>query len=226
MPTGPARPSAATRRRPVGPAADDRTRRKSAVTRQRILDAAARVFRAKGYAGARLADIAAEAGMQAGSLYYHFDSREDLVGEVMRVGLERTHAYVVDRLGELTAPAGPVDRLRTAIEAHLVSVLQISDYASATIKLIGQVPAQVRERQLAAERAYGALWRGLLEDARAAGAIRPDVELSAIRMAILGALNWSVEWYDPRGARPERIARDIAAMVLEGLVAGPPPGGR
>ena len=53
--------------------------RKSDITRQAILDSAARAFRLSGYSGARLSDIAAGAGMQAGSLYYHFDSREALL---------------------------------------------------------------------------------------------------------------------------------------------------
>ena len=54
---------------------------KSQRTRARILDAAARVFRREGY-GARLSDIAAEAGIQTGSLYYHFDGRESLVADL------------------------------------------------------------------------------------------------------------------------------------------------
>jgi AcrR family transcriptional regulator len=56
-------------------------------TRRRILDAAAEVFSEQGY-GARLSDIAERAGMKTGSLYYHFDSREDLVAEVLRLGID------------------------------------------------------------------------------------------------------------------------------------------
>jgi AcrR family transcriptional regulator len=192
--------------------------RKSARTRRRILDAAAKVFRERGYSGARLADIAAEAGMQAGSLYYHFDSREALVEEVMRVGGEHSRQIVVARLDSLPADTGPLERLEAAIVAHLMGVLEISDYASATIKLIGQVPDDIRERQLVDQRAYGGMWRTLLEAGVAAGVIRGDVNLSVIRMAILGALNWSVEWYHPDGSPPETIAADIATVVLEGLV--------
>jgi AcrR family transcriptional regulator len=193
--------------------------RKSERTRRRILDAAAKVFRERGYSGARLADIAAEAGMQAGSLYYHFDSREALVEEVMRVGNQHSGQIVAARLESLPADAGPLERLRAAIHAHLLAVLSISDYASATIKLIGQVPDDIRERQLVDQRRYGSLWRGLLEAGVAAGVIRDDVNPSVIRMAILGALNWSVEWYHPDGSPPDVIAGDIATMVLDGLVA-------
>mgnify|MGYP001555579018 FL=1 len=197
--------------------------RKSDLTRQAILDAAARVFRTQGYSGARLSDIAASIGMKAGSLYYHFDSRETLVEAVMELGVRRAHEAVLARLAQLPPDADHVSRLQAAIEAHLVMVLAQEDYTSATIKLIWQVPAEVRERQLATHRVYGALWRRLLEDARAAGEIRADVDLSAIRMAIMGALNWAADWYQPGRKSPKRISRDIATMVLQGLAAGRPP---
>ncbi len=189
--------------------------RKSDLTRQRILDAAAKVFRAKGYAGARLADIAEAAGMQAGSLYYHFSSREELVEEVMRTGTLHTHEAVVAAVA--AAGSDPLVRLRAAIGAHVQSVIGISDLASATIKLFGQVPDEVWARVLVHQRAYGAVWRDLLSDARDAGLLRADVDLAAMRMAILGALNWTVEWYQPGGASPERLAKDIGTMVLDGL---------
>lgn len=194
-------------------------RGKAEATRQSILAAAARVFRADGYSGARLSDIAAKIGMKAGSLYYHFDSREALVEAVMDLGLKQTHETVAKRLQALPRDAGHLRRLEVAIEAHLELVLAHEDITSATIKLIWQVPPQIRERQLADQRAYGALWRKLLTDARKAGAIRGDVDLSVVRMAVMGALNWAADWYKLGRMTPKQIARDIAAMILGGLAA-------
>lgn len=190
---------------------------KAEATRQSILDAAARIFRRDGYSGARLSDIAAEIGMKAGSLYYHFGSREALVEAVLEVGTQRTHARLVERLAALGEGGDHLARLRTAIETHLLMVLAQEDVTSATIKLIWQVPAQLRERILAGQRAYGALWSGLLAEALAAGAIRADVDLTVARMAIMGALNWAADWYKPGRMTPEEIARDIATMVIGGL---------
>src|SRR6185295_14829816 len=181
------------------------------------IESAARVFRRDGYAGARLSDIAAEIGMKAGSLYYHFDSREVLVEAVMEIGTKRTHAALVERLKALPEDADHLVRLQTAIETHLIMVLAQEDIASATIKLIWQVPPQIRDKLLSDQRAYGALWRSLLTSARKAGAIRADVDLSVVRMAIMGALNWAADWYKPGRLTPKAIARDIAAMVLGGL---------
>lgn len=194
---------------------------KSRQTRERILDAAATEFRNMGYAGARLSDIAGRIGMKAGSLYYHFESREALVEAVMERGITRTQAALEQRLAELPGDADHRIRIEAAIETHLLLLLQQGDTASATIKLIWQVPAEVRERAMAQQRAYGALWSRLLAEARRAGDIRDDVDLSVVRMAILGALNWALDWYKPQRGSPKKIARDISAMILGGLAARP-----
>src|SRR5205809_4919817 len=151
--------------------------RKSEETRQRLLDAAARVFRDKGYAGARLSDIAEAAEMRTPGVYYYFPSKEDLVEEVLHAGVARAAAFVEERVAAVPEGASALDRLRAAIEGHVLMVLEIGDYTSANIRIFGQVPDEVRARHLADQRAYGAVWRALLEDARAAGEIRPDLDL-------------------------------------------------
>ena len=167
--------------------------RKSDLTRQRILQAAARVFREHGYSGTRLTDIAEAADMKTGSLYYHFDSREALVEEVVLEGVRRTKDAVQDRLRSLPESATYLQKLEVMIETHLTFVLLQGDIASASIPLVWQIPQEIRERTLVVQRAYGAIWRQVLEAARDAGEIRSDVNLSAIRMSILGALNWSAD---------------------------------
>lgn len=202
----------------MGKATASTTLKKSEATRERILDAAARVFRDQGYAGARLSDIAAAAGLQAGSLYYHFDSRDELVEEVLRAGVGRAIDFVRQQVESLPPDASPRDRLQAAMTAHLIMVLEIGDYTSANIRIFGQVPEAIRRRHLKQQRAYGAYWRGLLESAQEAGELRSDVDTSVIRMLILGALNWSVEWYRPTGRhRAEEVATQFVTMVFEGL---------
>jgi AcrR family transcriptional regulator len=201
--------------------------RKSDVTRERILDSAALVFSEKGYAGARLADIAAAAGIQTGSLYYHFPGRDELVEEVLRQGVARTHDSVRERVEALPDGASALDRVRAAIAGHVLAVLQIGDYTSANIRIFGQVPDEIRARHLVDQRRYGAFWNELLEAARAAGEIRADADLSVVRMLILGAANWSAEWYRPDGGSgPDAVADELVRMVCDGLAAGAATGKR
>jgi len=191
---------------------------KSARTRKRILDAAAAAFRRDGYAAVTLKDVAALAGLQAGSLYYHFDSKEELVEEVLTVGVEGVSGATRGAIEALGRGADPIARLRAAIAAHLEFVLSESDYAVANIRILSQVPRAIRQRHLKRQRRYGAYWRGLFEDAARAGKLRGELDLSVVRMLTLGALNWSVEWYDAKRAqKPRAIADHLATMMFEGV---------
>jgi hypothetical protein len=102
--------------------------------------------------------------------------------------------------------------------AHLLSVLDSDIYTSALIRILGQVPDEARRQSLADQRQYLGYWLDLLDDAAATGEIRSDLDLSAMLMMLMGALNWTVEWYDPTGRLdPEALAADLATVVLEGL---------
>jgi AcrR family transcriptional regulator len=205
----------------TAPATLPRSETKSERTRRRILDAAALVFQRKGYASVTLKDIAALAELQAGSLYYHFDTKEQLVEAVLEAGVEGAIAGTREAVEALGPGADPLARLRVAIAAHLRVVLTEGAYASANIRMLSQVPGSIRERHLKRQRAYGAFWRALFDQAAAAGAIRPDLDLSVVRMLALGALNWSVEWYRAGRRTPSEIAAHAATMILDGITPRP-----
>src|SRR6202047_477107 len=90
---------------------DDIAESKPALTRARILDAAPRVLSANGYAGLRLTDVAAEAEIQAPAIYYYYASRDELIEEVMWVGIADMREHVAAALSELPDGASPLERL-------------------------------------------------------------------------------------------------------------------
>lgn len=189
----------------------------AAESRRRILDVAARLFRERGYAGVSLRAIAAAAGMQAGSLYYHFGSKEDLVVEVLDEGIRRVHARVAAAVEALPADAGGERLLRTAISAHLESLLEASDYSSANVRVFGQAPEAVRRRSLPVRQAYDGYWDALLRRARERGALRADADPHTARLLVIGALNAALEWFEPaRGGAGELAAR-YADLLWRGL---------
>lgn len=190
---------------------------KSERTRQRILDAAAEVLAERGYE-ARLADIAARAGMQAGSLYYHFASREVLVAEILRLGIENSWDLVATAVGRLPASATPLERLEAAIRAHTRSVVGQSAYASAQTRIVSQLPNDLARSHRKDMRAYGDYWHGLFEAAQTAGQLADDIDLFAARMLAFGAMNWTAEWFRPsEEADIERLADQAVRIFLHGL---------
>ena len=197
---------------------------KSEATRQKILDAAAKTFRHQGYAATRLNDIADAAAIRAGSIYYHFESKEHLLDQVLDIGIRRVFEAVVREVEAL--PPGTSSRkiLRTAIEAHLTMLLRHGDYTSANIRLFDQVPDDVHDRQARLRGDYDDFWRKLLTAARQAGEIRPDADLTMVRMFLLGALNWSLEWYRPGAKSIAGMAEDVASLLFDGVGATDRPG--
>ena len=199
----------------------DGTPSKSERTRQRILDAAAAQFSSDGY-NARLSDIADAAGIQTGSLYYHFDSRDDLVAEVLLLGIETSWRHVREAVAALPDGSTARDALAAAIRAHTLSVLEIGDYSSAQARIVGQVPAAVRERHMIDQRRYGEYWNGLIEAAVASGELRDDLDPFVTRMLVLGALNWTAEWYQSgRSTTAPDVADQAVTIALDGLTRRP-----
>lgn len=195
---------------------------KSAQTRQRILDAAASVLAVKGYAGTRMADIAEVADYPAPAMYYYFGSREELVNEVLLLGIRRTREFVEQALDNLPGDTPPDERIRAAVEAHLKIAVGNLDYARAATRNMAQLPADVRGHQLKERALYGDLWRELLEAARASGDISANLDLGVARMYVLGALNWLPEWWKPDSSSIESTARTITLLTCSGLF-GPTP---
>jgi hypothetical protein len=106
------------------------------------------------------------------------------------------------------------------MSAHLVSALEKGTHTAAVIEIMGQVPEGVRRQSLVDQRKYVSYWRAMLQGAAGAGEIRVDLDLSAMLMMILGALNWTADWYDPRDKlRPQDIATELAAVVIDGLLS-------
>ncbi|MCP9271167.1 TetR/AcrR family transcriptional regulator [Mycolicibacterium arenosum] len=204
-------------RQAVTGAANAEPAQKSALTRARILDAAAYLLSKKGYAGLRLTDVAAEAEVQAPAIYYYYSSRDDLIEEVMWAGIADVRENVDRALADLADGTAALDRLMVAVEAHLRHALEISHYSRASIRNAGQVPPGIRKRQMREEERYGETWRRLINDLAREGGLRPELDLYIAQMLILGAMNWSVEWWDERRGSLEAVVANAQSIIRHGL---------
>ncbi len=186
---------------------------KSERTRERLIAAAATTLSRLGYAGTRLVDVAEEAGLQAPAIYYYFDSREQLIEEVVVVGTVRLRDHVVAELAAAPVGATPLERLDVAIEAHLRQLMSDSSFAHAVIRNQSQLPEAIRSRQQVEERKYTAVWRRIFRDLQASGDLRPGLDPDLAYLLIAGSLNWATEWWTPRRGSLDSViaaAKEIA----------------
>lgn len=185
--------------RPRGRPRKTHSERNQGNRRRLIVEGAARLFRAKGYAAASTRDIAAAAGMHGGSPFYHFESKSALLYEVMRQGMAQAAASQRAALERLGAQAAPRERLRALIRHHLEVLLgPRSDFIPVMLYEWRSLNAAQRRGIARQTDAYSAQWMPALEALHAAGALRAEPQ--AARLLIFGALNWSVQWYSKQGA--------------------------
>lgn len=192
-----------------------------AVSRQVILDTAARLFRQQGYAATSLRAIADACNMKAGSLYYHFESKDQIVSEVLDLGVQRVFDAVRIAVEALPPTAGLTATLHCAIEAHLRALLHAHDFTSANIRIFGQVPAAVRASHKGLRKRYEQYWRSLLAHLQQRGEIRAESQLQRTVFFLFGAMNWSTEWYDKKKSALTVVAGELADLAANGLQSQP-----
>jgi len=171
-----------------------------------LRDAAARLFREKGFHATSMRDIARVSGMLSGSIYYHFASKEDLLLDVYEEGIRR----IEERVRKVIAgQASPLARLRAACVAHLEMLLEQSDYAQVIIRVLPQDVPEAAARMIALRDGYEAVFSELID----ALGINDKVRRRRFRLLLLGALNWSQAWYRSGGETPEDIADGFLELL-------------
>lgn len=191
---------------------------RGAVGRDGVLNVAARLFREQGYGSVSLRKLAEAAGIKAGSIYYHFGSKDEIVAAVLDAGIQVVHESMRQAVSALPEGTGAEEILRTTIRAHLRALLDASDYSSANVRIFGQVPQSVRDANLPTRRAYEAEWDRLLSQLQDNGALKSDVDIRRLRMMLIGALNATLEWFDPDRGSAEALSRTYADVFLNGIL--------
>ncbi|MEU0164289.1 TetR/AcrR family transcriptional regulator [Streptomyces iakyrus] len=184
--------------------------------REELLAIAAQVFAAQGYNATTVRKIADAAGILAGSLYYHFDSKESMLDEILSGFLDELWARYDAVLGAGLGPRETLEALVTEsfreIDRHLDAVAIYQKES----RHLGTRPhfAYLVESQQKFEKA----WLGTLERGVAAKVFRADLDVRLTYRFVRDTVWVAASWYRPGGRHsPEEIARQYLSMVLEGI---------
>lgn len=192
---------------------------KSEATRARIIAAAGKVLAETGYQHTRLSAIAEAAGIRTGSLYYYFDSKEQLVEEALDGGARVVHDRVRQALAKLPTGSSPGERLATATRAFIAARLEIGSMSPAHIRSYRDVPADMRERLRPELEAFSTLWDELVLEAIEAGDIRADVDPYILHLFVVHTSEQIAKWPDTtRTSVPDTI--DVMFRLMWNGVEG------
>ncbi|MDB5235281.1 MAG: TetR family transcriptional regulator [Hymenobacter sp.] len=174
------------------------------------------LFRARGFAATSMRELATELGLEAGSLYSHIKSKEEILHRVCFGLAEEFFAGFATATADAAMPLAT--QLRQAIEAHVRVLTRDSAASAVFLHEWRHLSEPARTEFLSLRDRYEAAFRGLIQQGIAAGELHaPDAAFAAL--TLLASLNWLPAWYRPDGKlTPDEIAHRLAEQLLGGLL--------
>ncbi|HEY7609545.1 MAG TPA: TetR/AcrR family transcriptional regulator [Alphaproteobacteria bacterium] len=175
--------------------------------RREIMDAAAEVFAKKGYHAATTRDIADRLGMQPGSLYYYFESKEAALEEICRIG----GAEFGDHLEAVLAAGVPTrETIKKAIAHHLQGDRR--HYVTCFAHNRRFLPAEVVPEMNRLARRYSKLWEDVFRRGMERGEVPKDLDCRLAATAAVALCNGAVPYLEPKA--PEEISQFVEGLAL------------
>ncbi|BBP75805.1 TetR/AcrR family transcriptional regulator [Pseudomonas gingeri NCPPB 3146 = LMG 5327] len=180
--------------------------------RGKLLQTAAHLFRNKGYERTTVRDLASAIGIQSGSIFHHFKSKD----EILRAVMEETIRYNTAVMRASLAEAGSLrERVLALIRCELQSIMGGTGEAMAVLVYEWRsLSPEGQAKVLALRDVYEQIWLQVLGEARDAGYIKGDVFIT--RRFLTGALSWTTTWFRPQGSLTlEQLADEALTLVLK-----------
>lgn len=195
-----------SRSRPLATVAEEDGNRRADLVR-----VSARLFREKGFDGTTVRDIANAVGMRSGSPFYHFKSKQEILAAVMEEGLVAGLAEV-ERISGSDLP--PLQRFHALVRSHLETVLgEGQDFIPVLLYDWHALSVELQQQIIGLKDRYDEIWQKSLTELKQAGLIRSDSKV--VRLLLLGAINYSVQWYKPgKGMSLDELAEQTVEFFL------------
>lgn len=178
--------------------------------KQRLYETALRLFAENGYHAVGLRDVAEELGQQPSSIYFHVDSKAELLFDLCMIGHQAHYNALRDAL--MDAGREPEEQLRSVIGAHVLVHLEYPSMARLTNRELRALSPEQLEQVLAVRNPAEQIVIDVIERGIRLGAFHVDDAFLAAR-AILGMAVRLPEWLPSAG--PERTPEEILEHYVE-----------
>lgn len=181
-----------------------------------IIQAAAQIFRQKGYHGTSMQDIADAVQLQKASLYHHVTGKQDILVAILDQALD---LLIEDMQTVVKSNHSPQEKIRLAMRTYVKRLTQDPDLSTVLLMEHRSLDDELRAIHIDRRDRFEALWRGIVQEGIDSAVFRP-VDARLTSFAFLGVLNWMITWYRKEGSLSgEQIADRFADLLLSGLVA-------
>ncbi len=185
------------------------------MTRDGILEAAARIFSTKGFHATSMNDIAEAVNLQKASLYYHFENKQEILITLLDEALELINTGLESVLIQSMPPE---DKLRKAMVTYMQTIAENQDLAAVLLLELRALDPDLKSKHISRIEKFENIWKEIITEGKEEGKFNCD-DPSMTGRAILGVMNWTVTWYRRNGPKSStEIANLFADLLLQGLV--------
>jgi AcrR family transcriptional regulator len=179
-----------------------------------LLAVAVAVFNERGYDGTSMEDLSRRLGISKSSIYYHVDSKEDLLALALDRALDALFC-VADEVRASNDPA--IVRLERLVRGSVQVLADRLPYVTLLLRARGNTSTE--RTALARRREFDQIVADLVAAAEQDGDIRPDVDPAITARLLFGLVNSLVEWYRPdrRATSATELADAVCAVAFDGL---------
>jgi len=184
-------------------------------SRQEILRTAARLFQQRGYHATSMNDVASALKLSKGGLYHHFQSKDEILFNLMDHAMDLTQERVINPVRDISDAE---ERLRALIRRHIEVVLSVRD-REITVMLHENhpLPQSLRRRINARKKDYVHFVENLIAEVQRARQSSRSVSPRAAAFALLGMINWLYQWYRPEGTlQQEHLVQQYTEIFFAG----------
>lgn len=188
--------------------------RESPLRRDDILQAAAQIFRQKGYNAASMQDIADAVGLQKPSLYHHVNSKQ----EILLALLDHALDLLIADMNDVLASTEPSDKkLHAAMRAYIRRLAAEADLAAVLLLEYRSLQPKLRAQHIQRRDRVESAWRDIIVEGTEAGLFR-QVDPAVAGFALLGVQNWMITWFQSNGRMTaDQLADAFFDLFLRGL---------
>lgn len=202
-------------------AAAQRKAMSTAERRHQIIESAAALFDARGYASTSMEDVALSVSVAKPTLYHYFRSKEEILQSIHEEFIQ----LLIDKyLSRVSSGLEPGELILGAMKDIFSLMVTHRGYVRVFFEHHRELPAEAR-RYIAAQRdSYEALVESAVAAGKARGIFAPDADTKLVTLALFGMCNWAYQWFDVNGRyTAEQIAETYWRLLLKGIQ--PPPSG-
>jgi AcrR family transcriptional regulator len=179
-----------------------------------IIQAAAQIIREKGYHATSMQDIADAVHLQKASIYYHIESKQDILFTILHQALDM---LIKDMRAVVDSDLSPEEKLQLAMQVYIGRLTEDADLSTVLLLEYRSLEDELRVKHNKRRDRYENLWRQIIQEGVDQGVFRP-VDVSIVTFALLGVQNWMITWFKTGGRYSAlELSDHFSDLFLRGL---------